>query len=179
MTLFDALDLFGADATRVALAESGDTLEDANFSCSAANKAVLSLYNALLWAEDVIQLSNEMDGKDTKKVEREEDEEQKKHSHFEKLVDRAEFSIADQIFDSQINQCIISTDAAYQSTHYREALFHGFFNLRTYRDEYRNRAGADGLNRVLVLKFLRVQALLMVIFPSFPFPFHFQSVVLR
>jgi leucyl-tRNA synthetase len=162
LTLFDALDLFGADATRVALAESGDTLEDANFSCSSANKAVLTLYNALLWAEDVIQLSNEMDGKETKKIEREEDEEQKKHSHFEKLVDRAELSLADRIFDSQINQCIIDTDAAFKATNYREALFHGFFNLRTYRDEYRYRVGSDGLNRILVVKFLRVQALLMV-----------------
>ena len=32
ITLMEAIEIFGADATRFALADAGDTLEDANFA---------------------------------------------------------------------------------------------------------------------------------------------------
>lgn len=44
LLLRDALDNFGADASRIALADCGDSLDDANFETAVANAAVLKLY---------------------------------------------------------------------------------------------------------------------------------------
>lgn len=43
-TLKDCIDKFGADATRFALADAGDSLDDANFEESVANSAISRLY---------------------------------------------------------------------------------------------------------------------------------------
>ena len=42
-TLRQAIDEYGADAMRIALADAGDGMEDANFEVSVANAAVLRL----------------------------------------------------------------------------------------------------------------------------------------
>lgn len=44
LTVEDALDRFGASATRMCLADCGDTNEDANFVEATANSMVLKLY---------------------------------------------------------------------------------------------------------------------------------------
>lgn len=43
MLIEDAINLFGADATRLACAQSGDTVDDANFTVDVGNAAVLHL----------------------------------------------------------------------------------------------------------------------------------------
>ena len=43
LTVDDAIQQFGADATRFACADAGDSLEDANFAVATANAAILSL----------------------------------------------------------------------------------------------------------------------------------------
>jgi len=42
-TVSDICKLYGADATRIALAEAGDTLDDANFVLANAENAILKL----------------------------------------------------------------------------------------------------------------------------------------
>lgn len=49
LTLKDSLLKFGADATRVTLADAGDSIEDANFEESTANAAILRLSTFLEW----------------------------------------------------------------------------------------------------------------------------------
>lgn len=51
LTLRDSLDKFGADATRVTLADAGDSIEDANFEETTANAAILRLKTLLEWCE--------------------------------------------------------------------------------------------------------------------------------
>ena len=55
MTLNDAVKKFGADACRIALADAGDGVEDANFEETVANQVILRLYNLKEWCEDVIK----------------------------------------------------------------------------------------------------------------------------
>lgn len=54
LTLEAAIDKFGADATRVALADGGDAVEDANFEESVANSIILKLFELRKWIEDVV-----------------------------------------------------------------------------------------------------------------------------
>ena len=53
LTLKDACLKFGSDATRVALADGGDGLDDANFDELVANSTILRLYNLKEWCEEI------------------------------------------------------------------------------------------------------------------------------
>lgn len=49
LTLTSAVQNFGADATRITLADGGDGIDDANFEESTANATILKLF----WIETV------------------------------------------------------------------------------------------------------------------------------
>ena len=49
MTLRDAVERFTADGTRLALADAGDMLEDANFMSEMADAGLLRLHSQLEW----------------------------------------------------------------------------------------------------------------------------------
>ena len=54
LTIRDCIQKFGVDATRFALADSGDGLDDANFDESVANSAILRLFVFEKWISDQI-----------------------------------------------------------------------------------------------------------------------------
>jgi leucyl-tRNA synthetase len=51
LTLREAIEKFGADATRFSLADAGDGLEDANFEEKTANANILRVFTLLGWCE--------------------------------------------------------------------------------------------------------------------------------
>lgn len=51
LTLRDAIEKFGADATRLSLADGGDGVEDANFEEKTANANILRIHTLLSWCE--------------------------------------------------------------------------------------------------------------------------------
>lgn len=55
LTLSDAVKKYGADATRIALADAGDAVEDANFEETVANSSILRLFTLKEWCEDVMR----------------------------------------------------------------------------------------------------------------------------
>lgn len=52
LTLKDAVEKYGADATRIALADAGDGIEDANFDETVANSNILRLFTLKEWIEE-------------------------------------------------------------------------------------------------------------------------------
>lgn len=46
---------FSADATRLALADAGDTMDDANFAIDTANAAILALFVEEAWVQEMLQ----------------------------------------------------------------------------------------------------------------------------
>jgi len=54
LTLAEAVEKFSADGTRLCLADSGDSIEDANFIESTADAGILRLYNFIEWIKDVL-----------------------------------------------------------------------------------------------------------------------------
>ena len=56
MTLREGVEKFGADATRIALADAGDGMDDANFEENNADSAVLRLFTEREWCEVVSTL---------------------------------------------------------------------------------------------------------------------------
>lgn len=51
LTLREALVKWGADATRLALADAGDGIEDANFDATTANASILRLHTLVGWCQ--------------------------------------------------------------------------------------------------------------------------------
>jgi leucyl-tRNA synthetase len=51
LTLKQAIKKFGADATRLSLADAGDGMEDANFEEKTANANILRIHTLLGWRE--------------------------------------------------------------------------------------------------------------------------------
>ena len=49
MTMSECISKFGSDASRVALCDSGDTLDDANFDESVANAAIMKMFVLEQW----------------------------------------------------------------------------------------------------------------------------------
>lgn len=55
LTLNEACQKFGTDATRIALADAGDNVDDANFDETVANSTILRLYTLKEWCEEIVK----------------------------------------------------------------------------------------------------------------------------
>ena len=51
LTMSEAVERFSADGTRLALADAGDTLEDANFMFEMADAGLLRLHSQIEWVK--------------------------------------------------------------------------------------------------------------------------------
>ncbi|KAL7673567.1 hypothetical protein ACOME3_008421 [Neoechinorhynchus agilis] len=140
MTLRQAIDKYSADATRLVLADAGDTIEDANFVESQADAVLLRLYTFTQWAIDIV---NRLD------------------SPAEDWRDDQSF--ADGVFLNRIYDLIGKTTHAIEAMQFKEAVKHAFFELQIARDEYQELSGRR-MNRALVKFYLQNQLVLMSVF---------------
>jgi len=138
LTLRDAIEKYGTDPTRFALADAGDLMDDANFAEDTANAAIMRLNVFEQWAQEQLSKIN----KDTIL----------KEGNFE--------DIHDEIFDNEMNKLIASTQSAYENMRFREVLKHGFFDLQSLKDDYVV-AKNGNLNPALLLRFIEVQLIVM------------------
>lgn len=104
MTLEQTVEKFGADAARIAFADAGDTVEDANFDESNANAAILRLFNLKEWAEEITKESNLRTGEIT--------------------------DFFDIAFEHEMNALIEKTYEQYALTNYKNALKYGLFDFK-------------------------------------------------
>merc|ERR1719414_222547 len=136
MTLYEAIDKFSADGMRLALADSGDSVEDANFMTSVADAGILRLFTLVEWVKDVLgEAGNTL--RDTQD------------------------SFHDRVFHSEMNKLLLETEANYQNLLFKEALRTGFFSMQGARDKYKELCGERGMARQLVMQFIKWQALML------------------
>ncbi|XP_050299958.1 leucine--tRNA ligase, cytoplasmic [Anthonomus grandis grandis] len=136
LTLSDALKKFSADGMRLCLADSGDSVEDANFVEATADAGILRLYTFIEWVKEILK------SKDTLRSDK---------SH----------TFNDKVFESEINLKIKEADDFYNKMLFKEALRVGFFELQAARDKYRELSLLDGMHVDLILRFIEVQAILL------------------
>ncbi|VEU20569.1 DEKNAAC101519 [Brettanomyces naardenensis] len=148
-TLYQLVERFGADASRVAMADAGDTVEDANFDESNANAAILRLYNLKEWCEAM--------NSDTGSLR------------------TGELNFFDKAFDNEMDLLINETYGHYADTHYKLALKSGFFDYHYARDYYRDVSALyGGMHRDVVFKYMETQAIML--YPVTP---HFAEYLYR
>lgn len=139
MTLEQAIKKYSADGVRFALADAGDTVEDANFLEKQADTGLLRLFNFMEWTKEMLSSSTKL-----------RDENSSSLSYF-----------PDQAFNNQMNYLIGETNSHYKSTMFKEALKTGFFEYQDARDKYRELCGSSGMSRKLVMKFIETQAIIL------------------
>jgi leucyl-tRNA synthetase len=138
ITLIGGVEKYGADAMRFSLADAGDSLEDANFAEDTAFNITPRLFAQKDWIKEMTD-------------------------EKEKLREGPPSCFADRVFDNEINKAIQLTEKAYERMLFHEALKSGFYDLQTARDVYRSRILAEKMemNRDLIMRFIRVQILLL------------------
>ena len=101
-----------ADSTRVALADGGDGLDDANFSLDVADTAIMRLYNEIKFAEEAFAAP-------------------------EPALQSPAHQFHAKVFAARLDSAIVEADAAYASMRFRDALVAALFGLQEARDAYR------------------------------------------
>ncbi|KAH9256636.1 leucine-tRNA ligase [Batrachochytrium salamandrivorans] len=129
-----------ADATRVALADGGDGLDDANFSSDVADNAVMRLFSELRFAVDALA----------------EDE-------IQEDVVSPILQFHQDLFDADMDVAIELVGMGYESMRYRDALKDAFFVLPDARDRYRKACALLGKrpNKQYMIRFVQVFAQLL------------------
>ncbi|EGN94714.1 hypothetical protein SERLA73DRAFT_96086 [Serpula lacrymans var. lacrymans S7.3] len=135
LTLRESIEKFGADATRLSLADAGDGVEDANFDEKTANANILRVHTLLSWCEEMIK-------------------------DQATLRQGPRNSYHDRVFEEEINDLINITKGHYEATSYKDALKFGFYELQTARDWYREVTADIGMHGELVQYWIRIAALL-------------------
>lgn len=133
LTMKDIIDKFGADASRVTMADAGDSIEDANFDESNANAAILRLTTLKEWCEEITACGDKL------RV--------------------GEYNFFDLAFENEMNALVERTYEQYEQTNYKAALKYGLFDFQSGRDYYRD--SVDKMHKDLVLKYIETQALLL------------------
>jgi len=145
LTLRDAVDKFGADATRIALADS-DGIDDGNFVESQASSAILKLTTELSWIESVMPQLKVYDGK--------------QYAQFVGLFE--------QIFVNEINICIRDSQKGYESGKTRLVVL-SFYRMINAKNEYLQmiKKTKGVANWFILMKY--INSLITVIQPICPF----------
>ncbi|KZS95395.1 leucyl-tRNA synthetase [Sistotremastrum niveocremeum HHB9708] len=137
LTLKNCVEKFGADASRLALADAGDGMDDANFDEKNANANILRLHTLIDWCEEIAK-----------------EEASLRHGSKDTVHDR--------VFEEEVKDLINQTRAHYDATNYKDALKTGFYELQTARDWYREATADIGMHSDLVFWWIRIAALMVL-----------------
>ena len=161
LSLADSLKKFGADATRIALADAGDGIEDANFEETVANSNILRMYELRTWCESVVFDARFLTGSETyadiKETER--------HKNNDSIQRTGEKIFWDKVFENELNGLVRETGEQYELTNYKAAIKSGLYDFLGARDFYREatKAAGVGMHQDLVTRYIELQALMVTV----------------
>lgn len=140
MTLDDMTKKYGADASRIALADAGDGVADANFEEDVADNNVLRLFTLREWCEEQVK-------------------------DQAKLRSGPADLFLDKLFDNEMNSLVNEARIHYEDTNYKLALKSALYDFTSARDFYREAtiAAGIGMHKDLVLRYIELQALLLTV----------------
>jgi leucyl-tRNA synthetase len=161
LSLEQAVSKFGADATRIAMADAGDGIEDANFEETVANSNILKLFELRKWCEEMVRDAVIVADGDGFKHSRDHDRVKNVDS-----IQRKSGSprvLWDHMFDNELSSLVAETKKHYEQTMYKAALKSGYYDFTAARDFYREvtKAAGLGMHEDLVKRYIELQALLI------------------
>ncbi|KAF2727071.1 leucyl-tRNA synthetase [Polyplosphaeria fusca] len=159
LTLDQAIDKFGADATRMAIADAGDGIDDANFDESVANSIILKLFELRKWCEDVVKEAQLV--KSIEEYQALRDDKQTKNPDFVQRT--GDLLFWDKLFANEMASLVEETKVHFDGMLYKSALKSGFYEFTSSRDFYREatKASGVGLHHDVARQYIEYQALLL------------------
>ncbi|KAJ2849812.1 cytosolic leucyl tRNA synthetase [Coemansia brasiliensis] len=139
---------FGADATRLTLADAGDGVDDANFDEKMANAAVLTLYSLLDWITCAQKALVVADSDPEKYVQM---------SNIKLRPLSSAQTTADAVFNAEMDSLTILAGKEYEKTMYRSALKHGLYEFVKCREWYSSITANIGMHPKLLRKYIERQ----------------------
>lgn len=139
LTLKELISKYGSDASRIAMADAGDGIGDANFEEDIADNNVLRLYGLREWCEEMARDSANL------------------------RTDKNGFQ--DALFDNDIRVYAREAMGQYAETNYKLALKAALYGLLGARDFYRESCAAAGIqmNKDLIMWYIEVQTLVLAV----------------
>ena len=140
LMLLQTVETYSADATRFALADAGDSMEDANFDKKNADEAVSRLFVEEAFVRQV--LADREAGK----------------------LRTGPLNFMDATFNNEMDHLIELTFNNFQNMCYRDGLQSGWFNMMIARDLYRDWAYRcdEQMHQEVLLRFVRAVVVMMV-----------------
>jgi len=142
-TMRELVDGYSADALRLALANGGDTLEDANFIMKDLDGSILKLTTLEQWISDHFSLMDAMRTESCKDTE-----------------------FFDTIFESEMNELILEGYNDYDQMLYRNVIKNVFFNFLSIKEEYLINCGNKGMRLDLFQSYVMSQ--ISMLYPLTP-----------
>ncbi|KAJ2220697.1 cytosolic leucyl tRNA synthetase, partial [Coemansia sp. RSA 518] len=150
LSLRESCDRYGADATRLTLADSGDSIEDANFEESTANAAILHLYTLMEWITEAQKALQQLDVSPDQAV---------KVGDIALRPASSPLTTVDKIFNAEMDALTLASGADYNKTMYRDALKSGFYEFIKSREWYVNVTADTGMHPQLLRKYITRQVI--------------------
>jgi leucyl-tRNA synthetase len=140
MTLDQMVKKYGADASRIALADAGDGVADANLEEDVADNNVLRLFTLREWCEDILKDEST-------------------------LRSGPKNDFLDALFENEMNFLVHEAREHYEALEYKLALKSALYEFTSARDFYREASTAAGIkmHRDLILQYIELQALLLTV----------------
>ena len=135
LTLTDACGEFGADATRLALADAGDELTKANFRRKTANDNILALTTLENWIAEMTASKDSLRS--------------------------GELNFVDSAVDNEIAKLASDAENAFKKMAFREALKAAWFELLNLKEQYRVLTEGVGMHRDVIQKYVEVITVIM------------------
>jgi leucyl-tRNA synthetase len=136
----ESIEEFTADGVRFALADAGDTLEDANFDRSVANNAMMYLFVEEEWVRSAL-------------------------ADVEKGVLRtgSDMLFMDKAFDNEMDHLIAASAKCYDDMRFRDGIHRAWFDMVILRDAYRDWSQRCGIpmHRDVTLRYIKTIAVMM------------------
>lgn len=161
LTIAGAVEKFGADATRIALADAGDEITDANFEETVANSNILKLFELRKWCEEMV--AEAVYVADAAEYTEKRANERLRNADVVQRKSGGKRYLFDDMFENEMHLLVEEAFQHYSVTSYKLALKSGFYDFTSARDFYREatRAAGIGMHEDLVKKFIKLQALLI------------------
>jgi len=143
MTLAESAKKFGVDSTRIALADSGDSLDDANFDEMVANAAILKLFVMEQWIEKNVPAEPvDFAARNT-----------------------ADYEAWDKIMINELNRIMKLVKTAYTEVKYKVVIKHAFNEMLSLKESYLI-AKNNSPNPFVILDF--IEAFIVMMNPIIP-----------
>lgn len=136
LTLRQAIDNYSADGMRLALADAGDSVEDANFEGPNAEAGILRLYTFIDWVDEMLKSEAN-------------------------LRTDGPMTFHDKVFSNEMSKQVNATQASYEKMLFKEALRNAFFEMQRSRDKYRELSGSEGMRKDLIHQFIEWQSIIL------------------